>query len=373
MTEIWNTEMTDDLPALVANAERADDEPWDGLCVPDTQSRSPEAFVSLTAMAMRTSRIGLGIGVTNPVTRHPALLASASVTLQRVSGGRFTLGIGRGDSAAAHVGAAPVTPTRFDHYVRVLRAYLHRQTVDIDEAHQFVAGTVPHVDTLGLASNPERSEIQWMGDQDVPVPLEIAGSGPKVLGLSAVLSDRPAIAVGAVPERVAWAIEIVRNARKTAQLDPDVGICCYVNVVAHHDPLVAQRLVRAVLPSTSRFSVMQGTVNGPTDGASAEILEGIRASYSMAAHGTLGSKPGELLTQEFTDAYSVAGTPEHCVDRLRTLADLGVDKFVLFPIGRKVDPEEVAVARRVMTHEVAPFFSASMARTGRSPMTRKDA
>jgi 5,10-methylenetetrahydromethanopterin reductase len=358
MTEIWNTEMSDDLPLLLANADRVDSEAWDGLCVADTQNRSPEAFVSLTAIAMRTERIGLGIGVSNPVTRHPALLGSATAALQRVSGGRFVLGIGRGDSAAAHVGAAPAPLRVFERYVRALRSYLTGGDVDTQDAYSFVAGGVPPVDTLRMASNPEASTLQWLTDADRPNPLEIVGAGPKVLALAAKYGDRPAIAVGAVPERVAWAVGVVREARAEAGLSADVGVCAYVNVVAHHDPVVARRLVSAVLPSTSRFSVMHGRVNGPTDASAAAVLEGIHASYSMSAHGTLGSAPGRLLTDEFTDAFGISGTPEHCVQRLRELADLGVEKFVLFPVGRKVDPDEVAQARQVMTHEVVPHFSA---------------
>ncbi|HEY1970263.1 MAG TPA: LLM class flavin-dependent oxidoreductase [Pseudonocardia sp.] len=359
MTEIWNTEMSDDLPLLLANADRVDSEAWDGLCVADTQNRSPEAFVSLTAIAMRTERIGLGIGVSNPVTRHPALLASASAALQRVSGDRFVLGIGRGDSAAAHVGAAPAPVREFERYVSALRCYLAGGNVDVDDAYSFVVGRVPQVDTLKLASNPESSTLQWLTDRDGRTPLEIVGAGPKVLALAAQYSDRPAIAVGAVPERVDWAIRVIKQARVEAGRAPEVGVCAYVNVVAHHDPVVARRLISAVLPSTSRFSVMHGRVNGPTDPAAAAVLEGIHASYSMGSHGTLGSGLGQLLTDEFTDAFGIAGTPEHCVRRLRELADLGVDKFVLFPVGRKVDPYEVAQARQVMTHEVVPHFSAS--------------
>ena len=360
MTEIWNTEMTDDLPTLLANANRVDGEAWDGLCVADTQNRSPEAFVNLTAIAMRTERVRLGIGVTNPVTRHPALLASACAALQRVSGGRFTLGIGRGDSAAAHVGAAPVSLARFERYVKALKAYLSGGAVNLDEAYEFVAGVVPHVDSLQLATNPSESSLHWLNDTDhVVVPVEVVGSGPKVLKLSSWLSDRPAIAVGAVPERVAWAVDAIRSARKEQGLDGEVGVCAYVNVVAHDDPAVARRLIRAVLPSTSRFSVMQGQVNGPADEKSREIMEGIRAGYSMAAHGTLGSGPGALLTEQFTDTYGIAGTAEHCVSRLQELVDLGVEKFVLFPVGRKVDPDEVAQARKVLTHEVVPHFSSA--------------
>jgi len=63
-----------------------------------------------------------------------------------------------------------------------------------------------HVDTLKLASNPESSTLQWLTDTDRSTPLEIVGAGPKVLAMAGKYSNRPAIAVGAVPERVDWAV-----------------------------------------------------------------------------------------------------------------------------------------------------------------------
>ena len=45
-------------------------------------------------LAAATSRVKLGVGVVNPFTRHPALLAMMAATLDRISGGRFVPGHG---------------------------------------------------------------------------------------------------------------------------------------------------------------------------------------------------------------------------------------------------------------------------------------
>src|SRR4029453_18819863 len=82
---------------------------WDGLLVTDTQCLAAEAVVQMSLCAAATQRIKLGTGVTNPITRDPAVLASAFNTLQQESGGRMTLGIGRGDSSLAHIGKAPAS------------------------------------------------------------------------------------------------------------------------------------------------------------------------------------------------------------------------------------------------------------------------
>jgi alkanesulfonate monooxygenase SsuD/methylene tetrahydromethanopterin reductase-like flavin-dependent oxidoreductase (luciferase family) len=62
-----------------------------------------EAWTTLTAAAMRTTRITVGTWVANVMNRHPAVLARMAATLQEASGGRFVLGIGIGGHPAEHV------------------------------------------------------------------------------------------------------------------------------------------------------------------------------------------------------------------------------------------------------------------------------
>src|SRR5207249_2133668 len=62
------------------------------LFVPEAWGR--DAFVTLGALARVTERIGLGTGIVNVYSRTPALLAMAALTLDEISGGRATLGLG---------------------------------------------------------------------------------------------------------------------------------------------------------------------------------------------------------------------------------------------------------------------------------------
>jgi len=55
-----------------------------------------ECFTALGAMAESTSTIGLGSLVVNAQLRNPSLLAACATSVQNISGGRFTLGIGAG-------------------------------------------------------------------------------------------------------------------------------------------------------------------------------------------------------------------------------------------------------------------------------------
>lgn len=87
--------------------ERAEALGFAGAWVADSQSIMRDAWAVLAAAAGRTERILLATGVTNPVTRHPAVLAGAIATLDELSGGRALLGIGVGESAVRTLGLAP--------------------------------------------------------------------------------------------------------------------------------------------------------------------------------------------------------------------------------------------------------------------------
>lgn len=358
MTELWTTEMHVDVENIQERARQVERAGWAGMQLTDSQNRSPETYVALTAAALATERIRLGLGVTNPVTRHPAVAASAATAVQRLSRGRMTVTIGRGDSAAAHIGAAPMKVAGFGRYLDVLGRYLGGGAVPFDDLEGLTMRSVPPISALGLAGEPLGSSLEWMRPDDTPVPLEVVGSGPKVLALAVRNGNRPMLAVGAVPERIAWGVALVREERRRAGVDVDAPIGAYVNVVAHDDPAVARRLITAVLPSTTRFAVMHGKVNGPVDAGTEAVLHAVHAAYDMKGHGTSGSAQSQELTDDFLTSYGIAGTPDHVRERLTGLAALGIDKFVFFPRGRSVDPDDADRARDVMASEVLPAFGA---------------
>src|SRR6478736_4009325 len=61
-----------------------------------------EAWTLLAAVAVRTSRIRLGVLVTSNTFRHPAILLKSAVTVDHLSGGRLVLGMGAGWHADEH-------------------------------------------------------------------------------------------------------------------------------------------------------------------------------------------------------------------------------------------------------------------------------
>lgn len=108
------------LETFVAAEELGLGEVWIG----DEGPAHQDPFAILAAAAVRTSRIKLGVAVTNPYLRHPAVTASAMAAVAELSGGRAVLGLGAGGGVALDpVGIARSEPLkRTRTAVRIARA-----------------------------------------------------------------------------------------------------------------------------------------------------------------------------------------------------------------------------------------------------------
>lgn len=350
--EFWTQTVA--APARSADfARQAEARGWDGLNVVDSQNLSGDPYVCLALGATATETLGVATSVTNPVTRHPAATASSALSVQRVSRGRMVLGIGRGDSALAHLGRAPARLGWFEDYLVNLQAYLRGEEVPFENTG-IPDDAAPLAAKLGLAHGPATSSIRWIGDGP-KVPVEVAATGPKVIGIAARQADRVLLAVGAEPKRVAWGIETARRAAADAGRDPEsLRFGAYVNLVCCDDPEVGRELGRATTGLFARFSVMYGEIAGPADEAQTEVFRNLHDRYDMNAHGRQGGNQTTALTDDFIDGYAIIGDPAHCVARVEALLELGIEKFnVTGPNFAHPGAEAQAAATR-FTEDVLP-------------------
>jgi alkanesulfonate monooxygenase SsuD/methylene tetrahydromethanopterin reductase-like flavin-dependent oxidoreductase (luciferase family) len=86
----------DPLREILATARVAEAVGLDAVFVPETPRLFPDPLVALAALAMATTRVGLGSLVIVAPFRHPALLARTVADVDRLSGGRLVLGLGIG-------------------------------------------------------------------------------------------------------------------------------------------------------------------------------------------------------------------------------------------------------------------------------------
>ena len=135
----------------------------------DEMGHAPNAWVTLGAVAQATSRIPLMTYVTCPIIRYrPAVVAQQAATLQLLSDGRFTLGLGAGENLNEHVigeGWPPVAVRHemFAEAVQIIKELLagdgyttfHGQFYDVDggKIWDLPEGGVP----IGIAVSGEKS------------------------------------------------------------------------------------------------------------------------------------------------------------------------------------------------------------------------
>jgi len=339
------------VPRVAArDAVRAEAEGFTGVLMADSQNLAAELVAEMAMVIARTERLLVGPGVTNSVTRHPAVLAGAMATLQAESGGRVVVEIGRGDSSLAHLGFAPMKVAAFKRYIEALRAYLAGEEVAFDDS--FVPAGLETVDTLNLGGEPAKSSLRWLRKDQPRVPVSVAATGPKVIAFAATQSDGVSLSVGADPGRVAEAIQIARGARVEAGLDPlDLRIAAFINVAVHDDLDTAAAITSGKLASFSRFSVMQGKVTGGARVEDVETLKKIGTSYDMNEHGKAAVGHSEIPL-EFADRNAIIGSADKCVERLTKLRELGVTRFVFTEDFSRVG--ESGVAHENLVNQVLP-------------------
>ena len=353
MVEIW-THAVASPRGVMKTAIDLEKNGWDGLCVVDSQNLSGDPFVALAMAATVTERIGLGTGVSNSVTRIAASMASAVLSVDRISNGRALIGLGRGDSALAHIGRAPARMKQFETYLRHLQAYLRGEAVPFDEI-EMPDDVAPAVSHLGLADEPEESRITWLSGGERKVPVEVAASGPLAIKVAARQADRIMFTLGADADRIAWGIELAKQARRDAGLDPDgIAFGAYINCVPGDDLDRARDLARGGLATFARFSVMHGKPNGPMSPEAAQALQSLYDTYDMNKHTQDNSRQAAGLPADFIDHFGVVGPPDRCIEKLKTLTALGLDKLFFGVMFRLVQTPEGRTAKAVIEKEILP-------------------
>lgn len=320
-------------------AREAEAEGYDGVSFGDTECQNPDPFIGLTLAAGATSNLQLGVGVTNPVLRHPAALACAISTVQLESQGRAVLGLGRGDSAVKRVGLPAST-------VGALEAFLSR-------LQRYLSGEV-------VSEDGPLAQLTWTTPLSVPkVPVDVAASGPGVIAVGARLAERVTFNVGADPDRIRSCIESARASRKGAGLPAEgLSLGAYLNVAPHPNAATARELVKPVVAVYARFSRNAGPGEGVAAG-DASVIQEVAGHYDMSRHGRAGASHLAYLTDDFVERFAVAGTPQRCVERLNQLVAMGLERFAIVGPTRDTDPEAAAESRRLLSEVVLPEVRAN--------------
>jgi 5,10-methylenetetrahydromethanopterin reductase len=188
-------------------ATRAERLGYDRIGIWDSPALFREPWVTLTATALRTSTVRLGTWVTNPITRHPAVVAAAAATLDELAPGRIYIGIGSGGTGAWNLGLGTATLADFEHYVHALRALLQTGEAEYRGA---------------------RITMPWAAPRDLPII--VAAHGPRSLRLAGRIGDGVVIGLGITPDIVEQALAVVAQGARDAGRgldDLEVWFTCF--------------------------------------------------------------------------------------------------------------------------------------------------
>ena len=196
---------------LVGHAVLAEEVGFDGVLVSehfhpwvDDHGAAGFAFATMGAMAQATSRVRIATGVTTPLFRfHPAVVAQAAATLDRLSGGRFELGVGTGENLNEGPLGYPFPAyaeraSRMAEALQIMRRLLDGEKLTFEGEHYTT-------DRARLYSPP-------IG----PVPIYLAAGGPKSAALAATMAQGVITSVKVPGETLERVIDPARRAADAA-------------------------------------------------------------------------------------------------------------------------------------------------------------
>ena len=276
------------------------------------------AFSVATACALATSRIRVGIGVVNPGTRHPALLAMETASLDILSEGRITLGLGAGSPGwMRQMGINFATPlSGLREGAQLVRRLLQREEVTFNGRCFSLSGV--------RLESPAYSQR---------VPIYLGVKGPKTLELSGELlgeiADGVHLSILTSVPYVRFAKEqIAKGVEKAARTSGENnGEHNGETKIAAYLPIVVDRSVEqdyaALRSYIAKYIVLMGVQPILVEaGMTAEQVERFREAAQR------GKDPSALVTQDLVDTFGVAGSPEACVGRLRDYIGAGVNTVI---------------------------------------------
>jgi probable F420-dependent oxidoreductase len=251
-----------------------------------------DPYPLLTLIARETTTLRLGTCVTNPATREPSVTASSLAVLQELSGGRFDLGIGRGDSAIRVLGKPPTTMATLEEAVHVIRALAEGRPIEHEGAVL---------------------QLTWSAGHRLPV--WIAGYGPVALKMTGRIADGAMLQI-ADPDLVRWFADQVHASAREAGREPG-AVRIMAAAPAHvGDPaLVGNHVVDLV-----------NKYQGELPEALTHYVRG-REGYDYLHHAEVGSSNAAFVTDDIVDRFGIVGDAAAHIAKLRVLAEAGVDQF----------------------------------------------
>jgi 5,10-methylenetetrahydromethanopterin reductase len=291
--------------ATLGLCQRADQAGFDEVSLPE--SRRHRAVFSMAAAAMATTRrIRVRVGIANPVTRHPAVLAMEAATLAELGGAdRLAFGVGAAEWTIRSQGYDPPGWRPYTNVVETVRAL-----------RSWLAG-----EELGFAPTTFPGEPADRLDL-VPPPgirIDVGAVNARMMEAAGELADGVQLGALVSPAYARWSCErLAAGAARAGRSVDELLVSSNVLVSVGPDRGEARRAVRDVL--AYYLSRVEGIVV-ETSGADPDDVAAVRA----AARADGIPAAAALVSDHLVDTFAAAGTVDDVVGSLYRFVEAGID------------------------------------------------
>ncbi len=284
-----------------------------------------DPYVRIAAATQISSRIGFGISVTDPYTRHPGLSAQAAATLAELAPGRFRVVMGAGSHFETLPGVGGYKPVRaIREGIELMRRLWTGERVTLDgEVIKFKAGR--------LDFDPQATPGMY-----------IASRGPQIFKLAGEIADGVLMGSFATPPGVNYAKRCIEKGLEAAGRSwKDLQLCAwlYVTILDKEDDPIPDNIRRGM---SHAFWSSRKLLSGMVDELASDITPEFRKFLKEAPHEWSPGVMAELrrlIPRGLFDSLAVVGTAAQVTSKLKALEAVGVQEAILWPFPR--DGEEV--------------------------------
>ncbi|HEX9144767.1 MAG TPA: LLM class flavin-dependent oxidoreductase [Candidatus Binatia bacterium] len=308
---------TESLQKMIHLAKVTEESGYSHIWVGDSHLIWREAYINMAAMALSTSKVKLGTGVTNPLTRHPSVVASGYATLEEYAPGRMIVGIGLGDSSVETMGMKPAKLSYFENTMQQMRDLFAGKEVQL-----------------------ETGKIHLLHPCKSTIPIYIAASGPKMLELSGRIADGIIVLVGVADEYLAHAKEkITAGAKAAGRKLEDINLVLWVPC-AVSESAPAKDAVKAHVAR-----VVAHPLPYVLDPNEQKVLAEIRKTYDYYHHMDQEANHAEVIPDWLVDKFAIAGTVAQCRAQIERIKKSGIQQIAIIPYSPPGGSREETIRR----------------------------
>ncbi len=271
--------------------------------------RSP--YVTIAMCMEHTDHMRFGPCVTNPGVRDWSVASSLFATLAMQSGGRFDIGLGRGDSSLRVMGKRPNTVDRMAEFVGAVKGMVRGDAVRYDDT-------------------PAEVQLPWAEGYELPV--WVAAYGPKALAAAGTVGDGLIVQL-AEPMLVTWFLDQAKAAGHAAGRDMSGYKVMSAAPVWVGDMDKGRQ-------QTRWFPAMVGNhvadivekYGKDTDDVPRSLTEYIagRKGYDYKDHANKDADHLDFISNDVIDSFGIIGPVEAHVEKLKQLEAAGVTQFNIY-------------------------------------------